>query len=251
MFDTLLCDPALPDRSPIVSDIILVFPFFHSRHADPFRLFGEFEMNLGNYSEARRILYRGALALSDSPDGGLGDQTGIAELYYTWAVCEWRLDNLSRAEVLFDHALRLTIPGNEGSTLRSGIFYAIARLEYDRGENHLAQHCICLCLKENSLPGGNSKVWGLWAEVARTMGEKGLAKQCHERAMSELENADTTTADEGLSLMLAMQNPDAAAMKGTDVQNMMRKDPWHYKIFDRASRSESPGVSGISLPGDS
>ena len=58
MFDTLLCDPALPDRSPIVSDIILVFPFFHSRHADPFRLFGEFEMNLGNYSEAVASYHR-------------------------------------------------------------------------------------------------------------------------------------------------------------------------------------------------
>ena len=218
-----------------------------ARHAEPFRLFAEFEMNLGNYAEARKILYRGALALSDSPDGGLDNQAGGAELYYTWAICEWRLKNLSRSEFLFDHSLRLASPGNAGSTLRSGIFYALARLEYELGETHLAQHCICLCLKENSIYGGNSKVWELWAEVARAMGQKDLAKQCHERALAELEKAEDDTA-EGLSLMLALQNPDVASMKGTEMQSMMRNDPWHYKLYE-SSKSEHPRVPQVSLPG--
>lgn len=223
-----------------------------NKHGDPYRMFGEFEMKLGNYSEARKIFYRGALALSDSPDGGLGNQARIAELYYAWAVCEWRLENLSRAEVLFDHALRLTNPEEEGSASRSSIFYAIASLQYDRGENHLAQHCICLCLKENALPGGNTKVWELWAEVAEAMGAKKMARKCHERAVLELEKAEANGADEkGVSLMLAMQNPDALAMKGEDMQSMMRKDPWHHKLFDTATPWESPQFSAVSLPGDS
>lgn len=205
-------------------------------------------MNFGNFADARKILYRGALALSDSPDGGLDNQAGGAELYYTWAICEWRLDNMSRAEVLFDHALRLASPGKAGSTLRSGVFYALARLEYELGETHLAQHCICLCLKENSFHGGNSQVWGLWAEVARAMGEKDLAKQCHERALKDLKKVEDDTA-EGLSLMLAMQNPDVASMTGKEMQNMMRKDPWHYKLYD-SSKSENPRFPRVSLPGE-
>ncbi len=81
--------------------------------------------------------------------GGLGNRRGLAELFHPWALCEWHLNCLTRAGVLFDHALRWTEAGEDGSTLRSFILYSIARLEYYRGELHLAQHCVGLCLKEN------------------------------------------------------------------------------------------------------
>jgi len=221
----------------------------HCRHADPYRIFARIEMSLGNFADARSILYRGARATSLSSDGGLGNRIGMAELYYTWAVCEWHLDNLSRSEVLFDHALRLTSSGADGSVLRSYILYAIARLELDRGEYLLAQHCVCLCLKENSLPGGSAKVWKLWAEIASDLGDVGLVQQCKEQA-SRAEVQEERAANASLSMLMAIKNADGPVMNGADVQNMMRKDPWHYRIFDRESSSASNGVVGISLPGD-
>ena len=121
--------------------------------------------------------------MSDSSDGDLGNKSGMAEqLHHMWAVCEWYLGNLSRAKVLFDHALRLTDSGEDGSKLRLFILYSIARLEYYCCKYQLAQQCIGLCLKENLMPRGNSKVWELWADVASALGNDELVRQCKEQA---------------------------------------------------------------------
>ena len=223
------------------------FQYFPLRHADPYRIYAQMEMELGNYVDARKILYRGALALSDSSDGGLGNHRGMAELFYTWAVCEWHLENLSRAEVLFDHGLRLTPSGDEGAALRAHIMYAIARLEYDRGEYHLAQHCICLCLKENSLPAGNAKVWELWAKVASRMGDSSLRQQCSEQANLCERNAESGSTS---SMLMSIRKPGLPIMKSSDMLSMLRKDPWHYKIFDPESAPSDHFFQGVSLPGD-
>jgi len=221
-----------------------------SRHAEPYRLYAEFEMSLGNYHDARKILYRGALAMSRSSDGGLGSRCGMAEMFLTWAICEWHLEELSRAEVLFDHALRLTNAGDEGSQLRSFIFYAIASLEYEREEYHLAQHCIGLCLKENLMPGGNSQIWQLWADVATDLGNEDLAAEC--TAQSQLESKRENDGVVGLSRLLSLENPGASSsglsrMKGPDMQSIMRREPWQYKLF----QSEHPATTffrSVRLP---
>ena len=223
------------------------------RHADPYRIYAEFEMGLGNYQDARRILYRGAVAMSHCSDGGLGNRGGMAELFHSWAICEWHLNNLSRSEVLFDHALRLTDSGGDGSRLRSMILHSIARLEYARKEYHLAQHCICLCLKENSLPGGKSVLWDLWANVATDMGDQDLARRCEEQAKEAIIQEEDTKAD-GLSMLLKLGNPVSSGlstMKGPEMESVMRKDPWHYKIFGvDSSSSSSSCFSGVALPED-
>merc|ERR1712084_5794 len=132
-------------------------------------------MSLGRYDEARKILYRGAYKMLHSRKGvgsGIGKGGGsldFVKLFHTWAICEWYCNNLSRAEVLFDHALRLIDNCEEGLKLRSFLLYSIARLEYYEDEYPLAQHFIGLCLKENSMPGGNAKVWELWSSVAKDM----------------------------------------------------------------------------------
>jgi len=206
-----------------------------NRHARPHRIFAESEMKHGSYSAARKILFHAARTLSDAPDGGLGNQSEMAQLFNTWAVCEWHLGNLPRAEVLFDHALRLVGSGDDGSALRSYILYSIARLEYDLGELHLAQHCICLCLKENTMPGGYSKVWDLWARVAEDMGDDHLAEQCAEQSSTaEEDNAG------GAGSVLGKVN----------VQRQMRKDPWHYKIFNLEKPESTISLTGSApLPG--
>jgi hypothetical protein len=216
-----------------------------SRHGDPYRLFAEFEMNQGRYNDARKVLYHGALVMSDAADGGLGNRGGLPELFHTWAVCEWYLENTSRAEVLFDHALRLTSPGEDGATLRSFILYSVARLEFEIGEYHLAQHCVGLCLKENAFPVGNSEIWELWADVATELGDERLSRQCSEQANLSKAN-DGGLGDSSLAVLRALANPASSSMKETDIQKLMRKDPWHHKVFD-AGRQRST-FCGVSLP---
>ena len=184
-----------------------------NRYSDPYRVYAELEMSLGNYGQARKILFRGAQAASKSADGGLGNQEGLARLFHTWAICEWHVGNLSRAEVLFDNALRLTDSGDDGSELRSFILYSIARLEYYRGELHLAQHCVGLCMKEDRMPGGKSRVWKLWKSIAKAMGNEILEDQCRQQAydaLKEEKNQDSLSSLKGVSL---------------------RRDPWQVKLF--------------------
>ena len=217
------------------------------RHADPYRLYAEFEMAQGNLKEARGTLFLGAQMISESSDGGLGgNRRGLAELYHTWAVCEWRLGNLDRAEVLFDHALRVTDSGESGSPLRAFILHSIAKLEYHRGEHHLAQHCIGLCLKENVMPGGNSQVWDLWEDVALDMGNDSLAAECAEQVelARKIEEADGS-GQVGDSSDLARR------MKQLDVQHMMRQDPWYHKLFGTEPPTTSSSKffsNSVSLP---
>jgi tetratricopeptide (TPR) repeat protein len=198
-----------------------------SFHGDPYRRFAEYEMSRHDYETARKILFRGALRLSESGQG-----RGLAELYHTWAVCEWHLGDLGRAEVLLDHALRLTPAGAEGSAMRSTFLYTLASLQHYRGEHLLAQHCLALCLKENV--GSTAKLWDLWAEAARALGKDDLESQCLAQAEQAREPHDAR---------LLPAKPE-------DLKDMMRRDPWHYKLFPKASTQvdDSPFAYCVQLP---
>jgi tetratricopeptide (TPR) repeat protein len=198
-----------------------LFSFIDSiRHADPYRLYAEYEMSFGNYEQARKILFRGAQVVSQSSDGGLGNRRGLAELFHTWALCEWHLGNPERAEVLFDNALRLTETGEKGSGLRAFILYSIARLEHHRDKFHLAQHCVGLCLKEGFMPGGNLKVWQLWADIAREMDNDHLEQECQEQVEKATREIDDDSKE--LSRLLSGNAGDNV---------LMRRDPWQCKLF--------------------
>jgi hypothetical protein len=142
-----------------------------------------------------------------------------------------------RAEALFDHSLRLTEAGEEGAIMRSFILHSIARLEYSRGELTLAQHCIGLCLKENVMPGGNAKVWELWAMVAADMGDDALEEEC----MVQVDKAQRDEYDDdsaGISPLLS---------KGPQMQQLMRSEPWHHKLFGNQLLSNN-FYTGVQLP---
>jgi len=249
------------------------------RHADPYRIYAEFEMSLGHYQEAKEILYRGAQAMSVSSDGGLGgNRRGMAQLYHTWAVCEWYLDNLPRAEVLLDHALRL-IPTSGGSSgkqqqqqqssssnnkIRSFILFTIAQLEYYRDEYEVAQHCIALCLKENVMPGGNSKIWLLWADIAEAMGNMKLHDQCMKQAdmlkqdednggveslsrlLLDIKRRPTSSTSAAVASKAASTNGSSSSTGTEDIQHLMRRDPWAHKIFGSTNLME--GFESVKLP---
>jgi Tfp pilus assembly protein PilF len=208
--------------------------------ADPYREYAAFEMDLGQYEQARNILFLGAQKLtprrssSDDDDDGVGNTNNqknnyeLAQLYVTWAVCEWHLQNIPRAEALFDHALQLADVGgdDEGSELRSYILYSMARLEYyERQEIHLAQHCIGLCLKGEPLPGNdnNAPVWELWAEIADYTDNPNLEEECLKEA-TKCRNigggSSSSSALETINMLKGSQK----------MKNIMRQEPWHDKL---------------------
>eukprot|EP00536_Pseudo-nitzschia_multiseries_P008855 jgi/Psemu1/288074/fgenesh1_pg.234_\ len=224
-----------------------------THNAEPYREYASFEISLGEYEQARKILFRGAQAVTRSSNGGLGSASrqGLAQLYVTWAVCEWHLGNIPRVEVLFDHALRLTeIGSKQGSELRSFILFCIAQLEYyERDELYLAQHCIGLCLKENSFPGGNAPIWKLWARVSRDMGNSHMEDECWNEAQrcgmlpneeeSKEEGGTTASAIDTMNMLKGSQN----------LKNFMRQQPWHDKLqaVRGADDSSSSTSSSSSL----
>ena len=208
--------------------------------ADPYREYAAFEMDLGQYEQARNILFLGAQKLTprrsssdDDDDDGAGNNNNqknceLAQLYVTWAVCEWHLQNIPRAESLFDHALQLADVGgdDEGSELRSFILYSMARLEYyERQEIHLAQHCIGLCLKGEPLPGNdnNAPVWELWAEIADYTDNPNLEEECLKEA-TKCRNigggSSSSSALETINMLKGSQK----------MKNIMRQEPWHDKL---------------------
>eukprot|EP00980_Cylindrotheca_fusiformis_P003655 scaffold818_cov136-Cylindrotheca_fusiformis.AAC.21 len=207
-----------------------------SRHAEPFRAFAELEMSAGNYGLARKILFRGAQDASKSADGGLHSRRGLAELFHTWAVCEWYLGNLPRSEVLFDHALCLTDSGEPGCKLRSFILYSIARLEFYQGEYLLAQHCVGLCMKENAMPGGKSLVWELWADVALAMGNSRLEDECRRHARYDRKKDNIGSS----SFLDSALEDSGRSLSGID-RFSFRQDPWQVKLFgiERTKNSDA------------
>jgi len=218
-------------------------------NAEPYREYASFEMSLGDYDQARKILFRGAQAVARSPKGCIGkqNQLELARLYVTWAICEWHLGNIPRVEVLFDHALRQTeISSSEGSELRSFVLYCLAQIEYyEREEPHLAQNCISLCLKENSLPGGNEPVWSLWAKIARGLKNDRLEEEClNEANRCKFGAEDSEEEDQDFS---ALMNK----LKGSDnIKSLMRQNnerPWQQKLSKiRESQGEDINDSSMS-----
>jgi tetratricopeptide (TPR) repeat protein len=174
-------------------------------HAYPYRLRAELEMRQKNYGTAQKILYSGALTVSQS-------RGGVCELFYTWALCEWHLGHYSHTEKLLDYTI--AAPWTE-SLPRTLIWYTRARMEWDRQEPSRAQHFIGLCLsEETTLPGGNGPVWDLWSDVAIAMGNARLAQQCQDHAT-----------------LAYATNHDDSPIHLFDSRQWMRRDPWYSKIF--------------------
>merc|ERR1712085_32322 len=235
--------------------------------SEPYWKFAIFEMKSKNFLKAQSVLVIGAQALgeesSSSPDGS----SGLALLFHMWGVCEYHLGNHSRAEELFDDALRVT--GSEDgdfTTMRSLILYSMARLEFARGEyllsQHciglslkenlargeylLSQHCIGLSLKENLLPGGNSLIWKLWYEIAEKMENAHLATRCKEQALlrwEEEQGSGTMVSD--LSRLLG--NGRLPERTGAAMKDMFRRTPWYSKVCLASGRIDKNWYSGAKL----
>jgi len=209
------------------------------QHGDPYRLHAEYEMSRGDYEKSQRILFRGAVALSQNVGAGLGGCSGMIQLYYVWAVCEWHLENLSRAKAIFDQALQLIAPGQEGSSDRSLIYFALAKLHKQHDRPLLSQHFIGLCVKENSLPGGAiSEVWDLWAQVASLTGNDRLRGECETLAEKCWRQENEPSLKEG------------GSSRRIKMEHKTRRDPWYIQIFGSADHHMSTSHQTVRLPLD-
>mmetsp|Transcript_36037 Transcript_36037/g.87090 ORF Transcript_36037/g.87090 Transcript_36037/m.87090 type:complete len:701 (+) Transcript_36037:226-2328(+) len=209
-----------------------------------FRELAEFEISMGDYDSASKILYRGAEVVARSEDGGLSNWRDLAKLYTLWAVCEWHNGNMPRAEVLFDHALRQTNEGEEGAELRSFILYSMASFDFSRGKYILAQHYIGVCMKENAMPLGKSKVWKLWAKVASAMKNIRLRKEClHHAEVSMKREHDEHP-------LLGQVNSNTGGLRLGGERNLFRREPWQIELFgfDSTKNTRTDFYSRVEFP---
>jgi len=209
------------------------------RSAEPYREFAEFEMSRGDHARAKSILYLGAQQLSEATDvSPKGDE--LARLYYTWALCEWYLENFDRTEKLFDQALRMTNVGEKGSDARSMILQSLARFYFEaRADYIMAQHSICLALKETVTPGRYPQMWALWAEISDAQGNGHLARSCRDQLAKDIGTIGTESSD--------MSSSSLPMMTAPAMRNMLRKAPWFYKLAG-ITEGENRWRDTISLP---
>lgn len=220
-----------------------------SSNAEPYRLYAEFEMSINNHFRARSILFLGAQLLSQSPDGAMGNSDEFSKLYHTWGVCEWHLENLDRAETLFDHALRLTDSGEGGSEIRTLVLYSIARFLFHAREDYiLTQHCVCLSLTETAVPGfgGRSRVWSLWADVAMKMDNVSLSQHCMFQA-EKVRTEEESLAQSGM-LDVNMPSNGMPTVAGPVIHQLLRRAPWHHKIAHQRYQDPILWYDGVVFP---
>ena len=206
------------------------------------------EMSLSNFDGARRILRFGAQAVLSHSQSTVNvcdtdDGRGLPLLIHTWAICEWHLGNLDRAEALFAQALQLCARKQFATGIKSFILYSIARFKHYRGELHLAQHCIGLIMKENVFPGGLGRVWTLWAEIAREMNNLRLEEEC--LAKAELERKGQGTRNDLRSLFAS--RPGLEGMR-VGTETILSKEPWYIKLFGVGSEDASGLFKQLKFP---
>mmetsp|Transcript_25728 Transcript_25728/g.37999 ORF Transcript_25728/g.37999 Transcript_25728/m.37999 type:complete len:960 (+) Transcript_25728:204-3083(+) len=193
-------------------------------NANPYRAYAESEMMQTNYQTARNIFFCGAEAVTRSSDG---QERGLAQLMHSWALCEWHLGKMKRAANLFDHALRLTECNNskgcEGE--REWILYSLARFENSRGRYAIAQHCICLAMKEDNTI---VEFWKLWADIASNMDNDTLAGRCMEEG-NKLEELEKANAKNKRKVDIMMEKLAGRS----SMKQMLCKAPWHHKVYSQ------------------
>ena len=239
----------------VINDILILFhvatqlmiPLIVFRSIAPYKLFAEFEMKRQHFLDAQSILSRGVQSITKSSES-MDCNIGLASLYHTWGVCEYHLGNINKAEEFFNDAIRVTGSGDADSNIRSLILYSMAKLEYKREEYLLAQHCVALSLKENLLPGGNSRIWFLWADIAQKMRNEKLLNRCREQAFLLMEEEKGGTASD-LSRILeerASTSDASPSRMGSAMKDMFRRTPWYNKICV-AGRMDKTWYDGANL----
>lgn len=187
--------------------------------AEPFGRWAAFEMRMGNFTGARQLLYEGSRL---DILGDLGNNDTLVELSHLWAVCEWRLNEPDRAEVLLEHALRMSDRPSE----RASILYTLASLKLDREELEVARHYVALCIQTDSFPCGQDKPWNLWAKIAEESGDTRLAHEC------------TRMADELRNRSRPEHPVSSARVQDSVMEDLLRREPWHHVIFPEQKRRD-------------
>jgi hypothetical protein len=130
---------------------------------------------------------------------------------------------------------------------RSYIFYSMARLEYCKGEYELAQHYVGLSLKENLMPGGNSKIWELWLDVATAMNNLNLVHECKAQ-LERLRRQEEKHGLGGRLLSVVPTKQELAQFTGMTIAEMVTLEPWMKDLVDDEATNRSFFLNGVNLP---
>lgn len=190
-------------------------------NAEPYRIYGEYAMELGNYDVARIIFFSGAKTITaNSRDGRV---KGLAALMHSWAKCELRLNKTDRAVKLLDRALCLT--GNSPSEEKSHLLSTMATAETMRKNYRLAKHYVSLALWEfgTSSTHHASSLWNQWATIAVLMSDDKLAQYCREQANIVKQKSEVLSSA-----------PFLAANK--IMRESLGRAPWYTKVLRGRSK---------------
>lgn len=187
------------------------------RHTiEPYRIYGEYAMEIGDYDVARMIFFSGAKTVSSNHrDGNI---KGLAATLHSWAICELKLHNLDRASELLERALSLSDDSEEKSQFLS----TKATVECMRQNYRLAKHCVTLAIygaSNNASPRFVSSLWNQWATIAEKMDDDGLAQYCREQAELVKEKSELLTS------------PTPVLAANRIIKESLGKAPWYNKIL--------------------
>jgi len=227
-----------------------------SDNADPYRIYGEHEMerDLPRFERARHIFYRGAAASSAADDGR---PRGLAPLFHAWAICEWRARDSPPArvarllELAAQHAAGARGAADDhepARTTRSWILLSRAQFELSslRRDPQLAQHFVSMSIVEHGA-GGTAEAWTLWGDVALLLRNPGYARTCYEQALAVVadgRNAERLEALRGLvrwepavfaavsGRLHEISDLQKEAADGSHLRGLCRNAPWQKEAVE-------------------
>ena len=192
------------------------------KNIEPYRIYGEYAMEMGDYDVARMIFFSGAKTVSSNHRDGY--IKGFAATLHSWSICELKLHNLDRASELLERALSLSDDLEEKAQFLS----TKATVECMRHNYRLAKHCVTLAIysasHNNASPRFVSSLWNQWATIAEKMNDDGLAQYCREQAKLVKEKSELLTS------------PTPVVTANRIIKESLGKAPWYNKILRDRSR---------------
>ncbi|GMI36761.1 hypothetical protein TrCOL_g6279 [Triparma columacea] len=145
--------------------------------AEVWRAWGETEMDVLNYVEARRVLMEGVKRVRNRNPR---PTPSLAELVHRWGISEYYCGRKGRARSCWEAALKMlgcNKAGGQVKEIKGGketaarVYQSMAKAELEEGKLELAGYYICRSIR---IGGGGEGRFGIWADVVGKQGKDEL-----------------------------------------------------------------------------
>jgi hypothetical protein len=145
--------------------------------AEVWRAWGEAEMDVLNYKEAKRVMMEGVKRVRMKNKDPTAE---LAELVHRWGIAEWWCGGKERAREIWNMALKMAASNsNKRNTgVRARVYQTMSWAELEEEKLSLAGYYVCRSIV---LGGGGGGRWGLWANIVGKQGKKELERELRER----------------------------------------------------------------------